>query len=97
MFKLTGSSWILEMTVGFAQLLKSECEKMPDHDDDVPLASAAIIISSVLKVHEFWKRWFWVGPSLQAEKKCSITDLIKDRVLDDVDLSTLHSSTRLPL
>ncbi len=48
------------MTVGFAQLLKSEYEKMPDHDDDVLLASAAKIISSVLKVHEFCKRRFWV-------------------------------------
>ncbi len=55
-------------------------------DDDVLLASAAIIISSVLKVCKFWKRRFWVQPSLQAKKKYSITVLMKDLVLDDVDL-----------
>ncbi len=52
MFKKTESLQILEMTVGFAQLLKFECEKMSDHDDDVLLASAAIIISSVQKIRE---------------------------------------------
>ncbi len=44
------------MAVGFAQLLKSEYEKMSDDDDDVLLASIAIIISSVLKVCRFWKQ-----------------------------------------
>ncbi len=68
----------METAVGFAQLLKSECEKMCDHDDDVLLASATIIISSVLKVCEFWKQRFWVQPSLQAKKKRSTTDLMKD-------------------
>ncbi len=69
---------------------------MSDHDDDVLLASAAIIISSVLKVREFWKQRFWVRPSFQAKKKYSTTDLMKNLVLDEVDLSTLHSSTTLP-
>ncbi len=79
----------METTVGFVQLLKSECEKMSD-DDDVLLASAAIIISSVLKFRDIWKRRFWVWPSFQAEKKYSVTDLMKDLVLDDIDLLNLE-------
>ncbi len=39
--------------VGFAQLWKSECEKMSDNDNDALIASGTIIISSVLKVREF--------------------------------------------
>ncbi len=94
MLKLTESLWILETTVDFAQLLKSECEKMWDHDDDVVLlASGTIIISSVLKVREFWKQRFWVPPRLQAKKKCSTTDLMKDLVLDDIDLLNLEYSS----
>ncbi len=66
------------------QLLKSECEKISDYDDDVLLASTAIIISSVLKVREFREQQFWIQPSLQAKKKCSTTDLMKDLVLNDL-------------
>ncbi len=75
---------------GFAQLLKSECEKMSDDDDVVLLATDTITILSVLKVHEFREQRFWVWPSLQAKKKYSTTDLIKDLVLDDVDLPNLE-------
>ncbi len=63
---------------------------MSDDDDDVLIASAAIIISSVLKVCKFWKRRVWVRPSLQAKKKYSIIVLMKDLVLDDVDLLNLE-------
>lgn len=74
---------------GFAQLIKSECEKMSD-EDDVLLASAAIIIVNVLKVREFRRRRFWVRPSLQAKKKYSATDLMNDLILDDVDVLNLE-------
>ncbi len=63
---------------------------MSDDDDDVLIASATIIISSVPKVCKFQKRRFWVRPSLLAKKKYSITVLMKDLVLDDVDLLNLE-------
>ncbi len=58
---------------------------MSDNDNDALIASAAIIISSVLKVCKFRKRQFWVRPSPQAKKKYGITVLMKTLVLNDVD------------
>ncbi len=63
---------------------------MSDHDHDVILASAAIIISSVLKVREVWEQQFPVWPSLQAKKKYGTTDSMKDLVPDEVDLLNLE-------
>ncbi len=65
-----------------------------DDDDNVLLATHAIIISSVLKVREFREQRFWVWSSLQAKKKYRTTDLMKDLVLDDVDLPNLEYRSR---
>lgn len=60
-------------------------------DDDVLAASAGIIVlHSLLQNREFRPRRFWVRPSLQAKKRYSATDLMKDLILDDVDLADVE-------
>ncbi|KAJ4438219.1 hypothetical protein ANN_14158 [Periplaneta americana] len=63
--------------------------KMCD-EEDVLLASAALIVILNANRRKFRKRRFWVRPNLQSRKIYRGSDLMKDLILDDVDQLNLE-------
>lgn len=59
---------------------------MTSSSDDVMMAAAACVVICSCCKKERKKRRFWVRPSLEAKKKYSGSDLLRDLERDDIDL-----------
>ncbi len=62
--------------------------------DDTLIVLVGITILHSLQICKFQNRRFWVCPSLAVKKKYSITDLMKDPILDDVSVLDLEDRSR---
>lgn len=65
---------------------------MCDEEDVLAACAANLVFCSAILVSTLKRRprRFWIRPSLQARRKYSATDMMKDLILDDADVLSLE-------